>query len=657
MESQEKRLSRRNFFGTSGIAGLSLGTASGDSQAAQRMGKRMATGAAPEQLSDNLYRLEDTCNVYLIRDGNRGTLIDFGAGRILDCLPQLGVTHVDGILHTHHHRDQCQGDHLAAGRGIPIAVPTYEHHLFTDVENFWRNRRIFHEGYVTRNDYFTLAASVPVAARIPDYETFRWGGRPFYVLPTPGHTLGSITLLTEVDGRKVAFLGDLMHSPGKVRTLHELQHHYGNNEGVDFTIFSLHRLRDENPALLCPSHGNPMAEAGSAIGETITTLSEYYRLVASADPTVENEPVAISPHLVASNKTACSFYVIISDSGKAMFIDYGFPSGEFSEQFVKATAVNDRCRFIEHNLGALKSRFGVKTIDVAMPTHTNDDHYCGFPYLQRNYGTRVWCYESMVEILENPRGNRLGCILAEPIRVDRSFRHEETFRWEEFEFTITHNPGHAEHQMALFVTIDGKRVAFTGDNYTISTGNPTPDGSMRIRPVVLNQFVSDSYQKAIRNLIKHRPDLIAPGHGSAIPVTEQMLLATKVRIDKRAAFYKKLIADPDCDFGLDATWVKIYPYQMVIAAGDSAPAQVRVRNYRSAPMKMEIALVLPSGWRAEPEVLRFEAPPKGRASCPFRLFTTRGVSPLTPRLAITADVTADGKHLGQITEAVVNLRA
>jgi hypothetical protein len=143
MESRKKNLSRRNFFGTSGIAGLSLGTASRDSQAAQRTGKRVATGADPEQLSDNLYRLEDTCNVYLIRNGNLGTLIDFGAGRILDFLPQLGVTHVDGILHTHHHLDQCQGDHLAAGRGIPIAVPTYEHHLFTDVENFWRNRVSF----------------------------------------------------------------------------------------------------------------------------------------------------------------------------------------------------------------------------------------------------------------------------------------------------------------------------------------------------------------------------------------------------------------------------------------------------------------------------------------------------------------------------------
>jgi hypothetical protein len=199
-------------------------------------------------------------------------------------------------------------------------------------------------------------------------------------------------------------------------------------------------------------------------------------------------------------------------------------------------------------------------------------------------------------------------------------------------------------------------VAFTGDNFTVASGGPAPDGSMRIRPVVLNQFVSDSYQKAIRNLIRHRPELIAPGHGSTIPVTGAMLSATQARIDKRASYYRKLIADPDCDFGMDATWVKIYPYQMVVAAGDSAPAHIRVCNYRSTPMRMEVSLALPSGWRTEPEVLRFEAPPKGKATCPFRLFTTRGGPALAPRFAITADVTVDGKRLGQITEAVINLK-
>jgi hypothetical protein len=65
--------------------------------------------------------------VYLVRDGGSALIIDFGSGKILDYLQGLGITRVDGILHTHHHRDQCRGDYRAVERGIPIAgkVPGY----------------------------------------------------------------------------------------------------------------------------------------------------------------------------------------------------------------------------------------------------------------------------------------------------------------------------------------------------------------------------------------------------------------------------------------------------------------------------------------------------------------------------------------------------
>ena len=66
-----------------------------------------------------------------------------------------------GILHTHHHRDQCQGDEKAVARRIPIAVPAHEQHLFADAENFWRNRRVFHLYYV-RNDFNTVTENIPV---------------------------------------------------------------------------------------------------------------------------------------------------------------------------------------------------------------------------------------------------------------------------------------------------------------------------------------------------------------------------------------------------------------------------------------------------------------------------------------------------------------
>ena len=44
-----------------------------------------------------------------------------------------------------------------------------------------------------------------------DYGTFRWNNRDIFVLPTPGHTLGSVSLITDIDGKKTAFTGYLTY--------------------------------------------------------------------------------------------------------------------------------------------------------------------------------------------------------------------------------------------------------------------------------------------------------------------------------------------------------------------------------------------------------------------------------------------------------------
>jgi glyoxylase-like metal-dependent hydrolase (beta-lactamase superfamily II) len=89
-----------------------------------------------ERISDHLYRYSDICNVYVLTDGPRAILIDLGSGSVLDHLGEIGVSQVDWILHTHHHRDQCQGDRAANERGIPIAVPAHERTYFREVEVF-----------------------------------------------------------------------------------------------------------------------------------------------------------------------------------------------------------------------------------------------------------------------------------------------------------------------------------------------------------------------------------------------------------------------------------------------------------------------------------------------------------------------------------------
>ena len=652
-----KRTSRRGFMKTLGAAAAVPAVVPPEASAAQpaqRLRRRTSFTPASDlkKLSENLYLLEDTCNVYLVRDGSRGLLIDFGSGKILDYLQGLGITKVDWILHTHHHRDQCQGDYKAVERAIPIAVPAHERHLFADAENFWRNRRVFHLYYV-RNDFNTITENIPAATVLQDYGTFQWMNRDIFVLPTPGHTLGSVSLLMDIGGKRTAFTGDLMHAPGKIVNLWDTQINYGGAEGVDLGAYSLARLREQKPALLCPSHGNPLPDPDKGIEQTIDRLLEYYRFQTGSNPSLSFRGYAVSPHFIAHHLTTSSFYAILSRSGKAMFIDYGSASGLHFSNFERATAATDRIRFVEHNIDDLKARFGMKSVDVAMPSHMHDDHLNGFPHLMRHYKTQIWCYENMVDILQNPRGHNLGCTLGEPIRASRAFRHGERFKWEEYDFEIVHSPGHTEYQMALFVTIDGARVAFTGDAFF-----QYPDsgpGVLRHNLIFRNHVESDSHLKSIHTLIDHEPNLMAPGHGRPFLVNREDLMATEQKMHRQEQLFHELIADPDVNFGLDPSWCSIYPYQMLLKPGDSIRAELRVQNYRSAPMKMEIALVAPSEWRIEPDVLRFEAPARTKSSQPFQVYVPRDWLPVSPRFALAADVMCDGRYLGQITEAVVDI--
>ncbi|MBM3724911.1 MAG: MBL fold metallo-hydrolase [Acidobacteria bacterium] len=651
--------SRRNFIKSAAAAPAAAPLAAAAEARNAKNGARkpyrasgFAPAGAPVKISENLFLFEDTANVYIIRDGRRAILIDFGSGAVLNHLSALGISQVDWVIHTHHHRDQCQGDAKAAARGIPIAVPAHEHHLFDDAENFWRNRRVYHLYYV-RNDFNTITENIPVARRLADYSTFRWNDKlDIFVLPTPGHTVGSITLIATIDGRKTAFTGDLIHSPGKIQNLYDTQINYGGAEGIDFGIYSLARLREQKPALLCPSHGGPMQDPDSAMATTIQRLIDYYRFQTGAAPTEANRPFAVSPHLVCNDQTTSTSYAIISNSGKAMFIDYGSASSSYFVNFERATPATDRMRFVEHSIDELKRSYSLKSIDVAMPSHMHDDHMNGFPHLARHHGTKIWCYENMVDIFQNPRGHNLGCILGEPFQVNRSFKHGERFRWEEFEFEVAHSPGHTEYQMALFVNIDGNRVAFTGDALF---PNPRNDGSLRHNLVFRNHVENDSHLKSIRNLIAREPTMLAPGHGKPYPVDNAILTATEHKLRRQQQFFFDLLPEGQTDFGLDPSWVKLYPYQMLVKAGAEQTCEARVANYKSTPMKVEVALVAPAEWKVEPAVLKVDVPAKGHAHAPFTLRIPKDWAGASPRFAIAADVVCDGKYLGQITEAVVDV--
>lgn len=257
------------------------------------------------RLSPSLWWYRDTCNVFLWTAGEVGLLIDFGSGGILDVLEQTGVREIVAIAHTHHHRDQCGGDDRAVELGLPIWVPERERGLFDSTEAFWRLRRTY-DSYDASSLGFTRSLSIPVARGLADHERVPWVGGTLEVLPTPGHTKGSISLLAEIDGTSVAFTGDLIAGPGRVPTLHDLQWQYGMPDAVGAALHSVTAMAGRGPKRLLPSHGAPMDDGPAALQALAGNLRDLARLLAEIRrnrlwttwPSSVDQPLAqVLPHL------------------------------------------------------------------------------------------------------------------------------------------------------------------------------------------------------------------------------------------------------------------------------------------------------------------------------------------------------------------------
>jgi len=597
------------------------------------------------RLSEHLYRFDDICNVYVLVHDGEAILIDFGAGEVLNHLGDIGVGQVRAILHTHHHRDQCQGDPSAVTEGIPIWVPEHERRLFDQAELFWANKQLF-DVYNVRNTYFSLTQNVPVAGVLEDFGTWSWGPFAFTLLPTPGHTLGSLTLLAEVDGQRVAFTGDLLYAPGKVLTMYDMQYDYGSLDGVEFAILSLASLSRREPQRICPSHGEPMADAEVAVRQTRENLIGFYKLMSGGMlPAGEIDFVPVLPHVLAATYACSYFYVLTSDSGKALMVDFGAPNGSLFSPINRHFEDGERVRFVEHSLERLRTQYGVRNIEAVLPSHYHDDHINGIPYLQQQLGVECWAYENMREILEHPRGELIGCVLPTPIQVQRTFQDGERFSWEEYEFTIHYMPGHADYHMGMFGQIDGHSVAFSGDNLHPLDG-ATPSLIYR------NHVHKTSHQQTARLFMEYMPEILCAGHDLQREVKPWVYRTLVRKAQQMTQFFETLLPG-EANFGLEPSWVQIYPYQSLARPGDTLNLQVRMTNFLDQAAQAEVSLVLPHGWKAIPPVARLSVAPRSRAVATMAVQVPSAYRFPYPRIAIAADVTFDGCRLGQIAEATV----
>lgn len=618
-----------------------------------------ATGPAPvTEVADGVWRVADTCHVYLIRsdaDPRTAICVDFGAGDVLDHLADLGLDRVTDVLMTHHHRDQGQGLPRAVEHGALIHVPPVEVDLFAAVEEMWQARQLDND-YDLRPDWFSLTASVPVAGTMPEYRTTAVGGVEVTTVPTPGHTVGSVSYLLERGGRRLAFTGDLIHSPGKVWSMAATQWSYTGREGPSYLAVSAELMAREEPDLLLPSHGDPIPDAPSALRLLSERMVEYCESRSPHPFTglalLDDPFVAITEHLLLNTSSwmSCS-YVLLSQTGEALLIDYGY------DLFFGLASGNDRSsrRPWLASLPALRERYGVTRVTVALPTHYHDDHMAGMPLLRDLEGTELWIPRAVAEVMADPWAHDLPCQWYDPVVADRVLPDEGSVTWNEFEIGVHPQPGHTEFAVAYSTVVDGLTVVFTGDQ---QEGLGGPDGSRGSggRDVLnyqyRNRFRLGDYTASAALYRRLAPGLLASGHWQPREVTDDYLryLADEgAALDRR---HRDLLPLEEIDLGADGAAVRVRPYRARVRVGEPLAITARVRNPFPEPATARVRAVPPLGWRIIEGTREVEIPGHGEAETVLTVLS----EVVGRRQPVAVDVTISELRLGQQAHVVVDVQ-
>jgi glyoxylase-like metal-dependent hydrolase (beta-lactamase superfamily II) len=615
----------------------------------------------------DLFIWTDTCNVYVLRDGDAAILINLGDGSVLDHLAEIGVKHVDWVLFTDHHREQCQGAARLKGTGSRVAAPEAESALFQRPTDFRKMLASLGDAYTIHGSSYVRPPirPVPIDRSLRAGDVVKWRGRELRCLATPGSSPGGMSFLLPNKGGDVLFSGDVMLDGAKMHTWFDTEWDYGFAAGIRALRKTVDELASREFKCLLPSHGPIISQPKEqlrAFGEKLARLEKLYvRGYGVEEASVEyqdkvSKPTAIrdvwqvTPHLFKFKRRNFwpNFGLILADNGRGLVMDCGLLDE----------------KFLDDSLQGLRDHFGLKAIDAIIISHMHGDHFLEAPHLREKWGAKIWAIDRMVDKMEHPEwfdyaapiqaydkkkpdGTRLL-----GVHVDRVFHSGETFEWEGHQFTIDWMPGQTEFALCLHGQIDDRNVAFTGDNIFGDPDDPTQTGHEAM--VAHNSAIlEEGYIYGAEFLTRLKPDLLVGGHSFVMDHPAAFIERyRKWSYEMRDAF-QALSSQSDYRYWFDPFWVRAQPYRSAIRPGQSVTVNLHVRNFRTGKQAHRIVLHAPPDLVVEPAVLEGEVSGESRQAFPIRL---KAAPDATPGVRIVAlDVSLDGRRFGEWFDFIVGV--
>lgn len=618
------------------------------------------------QLNDLLFVHHGCCNVGIIRAGERALLLDCGNGDVETTLSALGITTIDHILFTHHHRDSASGVTKIATATTRIGVPAAERAWFAAVETFWDDPKMRWHLYNVHPHNLMLAASVTVHDAYAEGDQIQWGDVTITVLSTPGHTDGSVAYVVDAAGERVVFCGDLIYDSGQLWELYSLQK--GNARVTDYHGFlgdrqrvlqSLDKIVATQPTRLIPTHGVIMQQPTAAVHQLRQQLAECYDSYVAISalryyfPDMFADYAGRPGHMsIREGKAVPPFlrhigttWIVISATKAALVMDCG------------DSAVLQALRQFQAN-------GEITEVTACWVTHYHDDHVDMLDQFQAAYPCPTYADSSVAAVVSAPHAFRLPCLSPTTVRIDQITQEGESWQWNEFRLTAYHFPGQTYYHGGLLVEGQGMRLFFSGDSFTMAGIDDYCSGNRNLLGAGIG------YDHCLALLAELQPTHIFNCHvGPAFEFTSDEIAHMRANLAERVQSYGRLLPWDHPNYGLDEQWVRCEPYEQQLLPGVATTLTVVVTNHSAVAKAVRCQPILPTAWRtSNPEQqITIPAHSEGRLlftiAIPHALLTnethqraatidhTTAAPP--QRIVIPIEVTYDGRALGQFREAIL----
>ena len=564
------------------------------------------------------------------------------------------------ILVTHHRRDVVCNARDAISEETIVVAPEQERDLLEKPAEFWDafTKSRFHD-YAQQS---TKIATRPLGVTrwVKEGDVVEWRGISFEVLGTPGFTRGAVSYVATMDGKRIAFVGDLIYGDGRLLDLYSLQDaipeakivgYHGYAARLADLVTSLRNIAALNPNLIIPARGPIIEHPQVAIEKLIGRVQQVYYKYLSTNALHwyfkedrmrqcgervlgEGADIELMPYALHEQPPDWVFQhatsrLLISDSGHGFLLDCGYQA--------VIDAVN---KLIETGL--------IKQVDGIFVTHYHDDHTNMVQAAAEEFDCPVYATNEYSDILMNPAAYRMPAMTSVPIKNVKSLPSGETMKWQEFELTFEYFPGQTIYHGALLVRRQNEPpIFFVGDafapsgidDYCLLNRNLVhEDGGFRLCFQKLRGFDGPYWL-----VNEHVEDVFT--------FSDEELDYLETRYRQRTEILSELFPWDAPNYGIDEQWAVFYPYGVDALRGETIDLEIRVTNHSPVKREFSIKPHVPEGMKLVSHDSSIALDP-GMSGAMRMVVDVRSHS---GNYVITSDIRSDGMEFREWIEALVTV--